>query len=119
MVMKKSAGALLTLALCLNSFLCLGMGMDMGAAWAPSEAHGCCPSQAPESSDSDCCLLMPGAVSAPVVMPAPVQLTVAFAPTAAVAVLSAESRSVLVHGPPGDSGPGHAAPSAPRAPPVA
>lgn len=118
-MMKKSAGALLTLALCLNSFLCLGMGMDMGAAWAPAEAHGCCPSQAPENADSDCCLLMPGAVSAPVVLSIPVQLSFVLAPTPVVAVFSAESRSLLVRGPPGDASPGHAAPSAPRAPPVA
>ena len=109
----------LSAALALGSFMCLGMGMDMGTGWAPSESHGCCPSQAPEDANSDCCLLMPGAVSAPVVLPVPVQLSFALPSAPAVRVVSVAGLSVLVHGPPGNPSPGHAAPSAPRAPPVA
>jgi hypothetical protein len=119
MMARKAISAVLGGALALGSFLCLGMGMDMGTAWAPSKSHGCCPSQAPENPDSNCCLLMPGAMSAPVAVSVPVQLFFVLASAPAAVVVPAESRSVLVHGPPGHSGPGHAAPSAPRAPPVA
>lgn len=119
MMAKKAVSAVLGGALTLGSFLCLGMGMDMGTAWAPQEAHDCCPSRAPEQSDSNCCLLLPGAVPAPVVLPHPVQFSFALPSAPATLALSVNSRFVLVHGPPGDSSPGYAAPSAPRAPPVA
>lgn len=118
MMAKKAVSAALSGALTLGSFLCLGMGMDMGSSWAPQQSHGCCPSQAPEKSDSNCCLLLPGAVSAPVVLPAPVQLSFALPSAPADLALSIDTHAVLVHGPPGDSSPGHAAPGAPRAPPV-
>lgn len=116
---KKAFSTALSGALALGSFLCLGMGMDMGSSWAPQQSHDCCPSQAPEKSDSNCCLLLPGAVPAPVVLPVPVQVTFALPAAPAALALSVDSRSVFVRGPPGDSSPGYAAPSAPRAPPVA
>lgn len=119
MMAKKAVSAVLGGALTLGSFLCLGMGMDMGAAWAPQEAHDCCPSQAPEKTASNCCLLLPGVVPAAVVLPLPVQLSFALPSGPAELAVSIDSHAVLVHGHPGDSSPGHAAPSAPRAPPVA
>lgn len=119
MMAKKAVSAVLGGALTLGSFLCLGMGMDMGTAWAPQEAHGCCPSQAPEKSDSNCCLLLPGVVPAPVVLPVPVQLSFALPALSVIRIVSADGRCDVVRGPPVDSSPGYAAPFAPRAPPVA
>lgn len=120
MMGRKAVAAVLGGALTLGSFLCLGMGMDMGTAWAPQESHDCCPDRQPERpSDSNCCLLLPGAVSAPVVLPPTVQLAFTLPASSAAALATSERRSVLLHGPPGDLSPGHAAPSAPRAPPVA
>ena len=120
MMLKRTVAAVLGGALTLGSFLCLGMGMDMGTSWAPEQSHDCCPSQKAElPSDSNCCLLLPGALSAPVILPVPVQSSFAVASTPAVRVVSVELLSVPVHGPPGDSSPGFTAPSSPRAPPVA
>lgn len=120
MMGKKLVSAVLGGALTLASFLCLGMGMDMGTAWAPQEAHDCCPSRQPERpSDSNCCLLLPGALPAPVSLPAPVLLSVSLPDAPAGLVVSIESSSVLAHGPPGRPVPGQASPSSPRAPPVA
>ncbi|TBR16995.1 hypothetical protein EPO15_17965 [bacterium] len=119
MMVKKAISAVLGGALALSSFLCLGMGMDMGTAWTPKQAHDCCPGQAPEKADSNCCLLLPGALSASVALPAPILsaffvAVFEFAPAASV-----RSRFIAQHGPPGASSPGHASPAAPRAPPVA
>ena len=120
MMLKRTVAAVLGGALTLGSFLCLGMGMDMGTSWAPEQSHDCCPSRKAElPSDSNCCLLLPGALSAPVILPVPVQSTFVVAWTPAVLAVSVELLSVPVHGPPGNSSPGHAAPSSPRAPPVA
>lgn len=116
---KKAVSAALSGALALGSFLCLGMGMEMGSSWAPQRSHDCCPSQAPEKSDSNCCLLLPGAVSAPVTLPAPVQLSFALPAAPALLAAAVERASVLTHGPPELPAAGRAAPSAPRAPPVA
>lgn len=117
---KKAVSTVLSGALVLGSFLCLGMGMEMGTAWAPTQSHDCCPSQKPElPSDSNCCLLLPGALSAPVVLPATVQVFFALPASSQVLVASFQTAAVSVHGPPGESSPGHAAPSSPRAPPVA
>jgi len=115
----KVLSTVLSGALTLGSFLCLGMGMDMGTAWAPQESHDCCPSQAPLQSDANCCLLMPGAFSAPVTLPTPVQFAFALPEAPAAVAASLGNLSVLSHGPPGLPAPGHAVPSSPRAPPVA
>lgn len=107
-------------ALALGSFLSLGMGMDMGAGWAPQTSHGCCPSgPAERASGAECCLLLPAALPAPVVLPGPVQRFFAIEPSPAVVSVSAASRSLLLFGPPGDISPGHAVPFASRAPPAA
>lgn len=120
MMGRKVAAGILTGALALGSFLCLGMGMDMGSSWAPQESHDCCPGGQPERQpDSNCCLLLPGALSAPVVLPLPVQLAFALPPAPVVAVVSTSNTPFFPHGPPGDSSPGHASPASPRAPPVA
>lgn len=116
----KAVSTVLSGALALGSFLCLGMGMDMGTAWAPEQSHDCCPSQKPDlPSDSDCCLLMPGALPAPVVLPATTLSTFVPPSSTVVLVASVEAVPFPAHGPPGDSSPGHAAPSSPRAPPAA
>lgn len=117
---KKAVAAVLGGALTLGSFLCLGMGMDMGTSWAPQESHDCCPGGQPERpADSNCCLLLPGALSTPVVLPLPVQLSFALPSAPSVRAVRSSYVAVLPHGPPGDGSPGHAAPSSPRAPPVA
>ena len=120
MMGRTAAAGILTGAMLLGSFLCLGMGMDMGTAWAPQQSHDCCPGGQPErQSDSNCCLLLPGALSATVVLPVSVQLSFALPPAAFVQSVAFSNASVLTHGPPSDPSPGHAAPASPRAPPVA
>lgn len=116
----KAVSAVLSGAMLLSSFLCLGMGMDMGDSWAPQEDHSCCPGgAAPEPQDSNCCLLLPAAATSAPTLPVP--LVAAFVLTAvrSDSVLVAAPAATRVHSPPGYLSPGHAAPAAPRAPPVA
>lgn len=107
-------------ALALGSFLSLGMGMDMGTAWAPQTSHGCCPSgPAEQASDAGCCLILPAALPSPVALPGPVPLFFTLEPSPAAVAVSASSRPLLLFGPPGDPSPGHSVLSASRAPPAA
>ncbi|MBI3298947.1 MAG: hypothetical protein HYZ75_12325 [Elusimicrobia bacterium] len=119
-MVKQAFSAALGGALVLGSFLCLGMGMDMGAGSTPQESHDCCGGgTAPESAAVNCCLLLPGAASAPVALPHPSLSWVAVPATAAARTDLRTRGPVLSQGPPGAVSPGHAAPASPRAPPVA
>lgn len=122
MGMKRCVGMLLSLAITAGSFLCLGMGMDMGTAYAQEPAHSCCPTQAPEKKDASapsCCLLMPGAVS-PAVTLSPSLVSFLLVSSMRTEVVSASARpSFGSEGPPGRPAPGHASPASPRAPPAA
>ena len=116
---RKAVSTVLSGALALGSFLCLGMGMDMGTAWAAQGSHDCCPRQAPQELDTNCCLLLPGAVSAPVTVADSIQTFIALPVGFVVSDVSAERRSAPAHGPPGAASPGFLPSSSPRAPPVA
>lgn len=115
---RKTVAGILTGALLLGSFLCLGMGMEMGTAWAPQQSHDCCPGGAPaQPPDSNCCLLLPGAASAPMTVPAPVLVAVLIK---SVSVPLSQGPATASHSPESPPGlPGHSSPAAPRAPPVA
>lgn len=120
--MKRSLGALLSAAMLAGSFLCLGMGMDMGTAYAQEPAHHCCPGNAPEKkadSAPSCCLLMPAALSSSVAAPAPLLLGVLAASLSETAVTASVPSRLEGLGPPGSASPGHASPASPRAPPAA
>lgn len=118
MMGRKAAAGILTGAMLLGSFLCLGMGMDMGTAWAPQQSHDCCPDGAPaQSPDSNCCLLLPGAASAPMTVSAPMLVAVLIR---SVSVRPSQGPAAAPRSPESPPGlPGHASPAAPRAPPVA
>ncbi|MBI5595437.1 MAG: hypothetical protein HY928_05040 [Elusimicrobia bacterium] len=120
--MKRSLGAFLSLAMLAGSFLCLGMGMDMGTAYAQEPAHSCCPVQAPdekESSAPSCCLLMPAAVSGALTV-SPSLVSALLVSAVRVEAVSAAARpSFGSEGPPGRPAPGYASPASPRAPPAA
>lgn len=117
---KKALSMSLGGALALASFLSLGMGMDMGAGWAPEASHGCCPSgPAERASGAECCLFLPAAVPASVALPGPVRQPVALVTASSSVAADAASRPLVLFDPPGDDSPGNAVPSAPRAPPAA
>ena len=119
MMTVKAVSTVLSGALALGSFLCVGMGMDMGAGWVARESHDCCPGRGPQKPDSNCCLLLPGAVSASVSIPAPHRVVYALSDEPVLLVVSSERSSVLVRGPPGSVSPAYSSPAVPRAPPVA
>lgn len=118
MMGRKATAGILTGAMLLGSFLCLGMGMDMGTAWAPQQSHDCCPGGAPaQSPDTNCCLLLPGAVSAPMTVPPPVLVAVLIRSVSVLPLVGPVAAPHSSESPPGL--PDHASPAAPRAPPVA
>ena len=117
---RKAVAAVLGGALALGSFLCLGMDMEMGTAWAPEQSHDCCPGDTGrQPSESNCCLLSPGAMSAPVTLSALFQVVFVLPTPPLIGAQAARRNSVLTHGPPGIAISLDISPASPRAPPVA